>query len=786
MVKTAKAFQEKVEISQMLRKWLEPRLAPKLDKGLSCEQAWGEIIKEISINALSTLPLSTFATAISNLNQMNVSKKIRLIEKILNITPHPENASGETINKISAILVSILLPKNNPNGISSSDIDVNFMKITKTILRQSHGDWIDANEVLSNFLNICSASYNFEKNVYVLYPFLNDVTKFVKSLNNNQKTGMDKFFSCLQRITIESGYRLNDLIQINVPDRQKDFSERFLNNYIPRCVPLIFHCSGKNISDMQRDYLRHNKKSLKRPCWHNQHQLILLILQKAPNYTMSHNELIDASITLDERLSAETGLPRVFSGQSPKSSASFCLVNNSEKYFKELNLPYSKNIYYKLAFIPNDIDDAIRHYNNWMRKLINHDWPLCFGKLKKNKQGSTIVNSGHVVMLSVGTTTQFHLRCRQCAADTNCDMKLPSCTKCRTKGTLCVYQLQTVELNKKHQTRKSKNIYDNNVKFGKFTVATDEEIIEGLDLTNVPKSLADVVEIKKSTIRNAGNGLFAKINLPIATPLGFYFGVPMSEDEFDQNKDKVGRSSHYSMRYKDMILDATDDNGQPFTDPKGKIHCPFHFMNEDPFGNIVFLEGSTVNQVICWTKRDIKKGEELFVYYGRDVDREHWGRAVKNGDGKIKISDYNVVGTPTKQINKKKRNKQDYDDDNYYNYHLSQKSFMVKDIEKKNSAIIQFGKNYNDNDDDNSNKDNYYKEIRSESSRSKKKQKNNTINLNSTDNSKSKNENGSNKHHDDGDGDEPDFKTRRRVLRRIGPDNSPNDLKLYLFGIFII
>ncbi|RIA97588.1 hypothetical protein C1645_751936, partial [Glomus cerebriforme] len=50
-------------------------------------------------------------------------------------------------------------------------------------------------------------------------------------------------------------------------------------------------------------------------------------------------------------------------------------------------------------------------------------------------------------------------------------------------------------------------------------------------------------------------------------------------------------------------------------------------MNEDPFGNMVFLEGSEVNQVICWTKRDIKKGEELFVYYGGDVDREHWGHA---------------------------------------------------------------------------------------------------------------------------------------------------------------
>src|SRR6185437_7453630 len=72
--------------------------------------------------------------------------------------------------------------------------------------------------------------------------------------------------------------------------------------------------------------------------------------------------------------------------------------------------------------------------------------------------------------------------------------------------------------------------------------------------------------------------------------------------------------------------DATNDAGEPFTDPNGKIHCPFHFMNEDPFGNMVFLEGYEVNQVICLTKRDIRKGEELFVYYGHEVDRAHWGQ----------------------------------------------------------------------------------------------------------------------------------------------------------------
>jgi len=135
--------------------------------------------------------------------------------------------------------------------------------------------------------------------------------------------------------------------------------------------------------------------------------------------------------------------------------------------------------------------------------------------------------------------------------------------------------------------------------------------------------LGDVVEVRPLTIPNADNGLFADRNLPMATPLGFYFDVPMMEDEFDHLKDKVGRASHYSMRYKHTILDATDERGEPFTDPSGPIFCPFHFTNEDPFGNVVVLEGSEVNQVICWTKRDNKKGEELFVYYGGDVDREH-------------------------------------------------------------------------------------------------------------------------------------------------------------------
>ncbi|KAF9133780.1 hypothetical protein BGW39_008957 [Mortierella sp. 14UC] len=166
----------------------------------------------------------------------------------------------------------------------------------------------------------------------------------------------------------------------------------------------------------------------------------------------------------------------------------------------------------------------------------------------------------------------------------------------------------------------------------------DEYRLEDLDLSSVPTSLSDVVRVGVSTIPNSGNGLFANVDLPASTPLGFYFGVPMTENEFDSLKDGVGVASHYSIMYRRTVLDATDEKGMPYSDPNGRLYCPFHFMNEDPNGNISFITGSVVNQVICTTNRDVKAGEELFVFYGKEVDR-FWaqgqdGSGSEGGDAK--------------------------------------------------------------------------------------------------------------------------------------------------------
>ncbi|KAF9128758.1 hypothetical protein BGW39_004783 [Mortierella sp. 14UC] len=168
--------------------------------------------------------------------------------------------------------------------------------------------------------------------------------------------------------------------------------------------------------------------------------------------------------------------------------------------------------------------------------------------------------------------------------------------------------------------------------------------LEDLDLSRVPSSLAEVVEVKESLLPHAGRGLFAKTDIPAGTPLGFYFGVPMTENEFDSLKEGVGAASQYSIMYRKTVLDATDEQGQPFKQElqgvssngqgegqvvvegqvKGEeLLCPFHFLNEDKDGNVSFITGSQVNQVICTTNRAIRAGDELLVFFPRESER-HW------------------------------------------------------------------------------------------------------------------------------------------------------------------
>ncbi|KAG0327399.1 hypothetical protein BGZ99_007729 [Dissophora globulifera] len=418
-----------------------------------------------------------------------------------------------------------------------------------------------------------------------------------------------------------------------------------------------------------------------KPRWHTQPYMMFLALRAMPDRTAARQELIMAAVELDKKFSAEKGLPRVFTGKTPMNSASACLTNNGDKYFIPFKPEGSRSTHFRLAYEPGNFDTAANEYNSWMDQLIQHDWPRCFSVMKedtsctRNSPCLEAVVKGEAERPEMQHTASSPESRKRGAdgADHEQVQELGNIKKVKAEtedeaedATLQQQQLQ-LQLLQQRQREAAESREDRRVAYrmqkldleassrayngadscpptpiatspttGPIDHVDFNNVVHGkgsqdLDLTTVPTSLADIVRVDVSSVPNAGNGLFAKIDLPAGTPLGFYFGVPMTENEFDSLKDGVGQASQYSIMYRRTVLDATDEQGEPYTDPNGRMYCPFHFMNEDPDGNVSFITGSIVNQVICTTNRNVAAGEELFVFYGREMDRNWATGAAASG-----------------------------------------------------------------------------------------------------------------------------------------------------------
>ncbi|KAI7878318.1 hypothetical protein K492DRAFT_132847 [Lichtheimia hyalospora FSU 10163] len=369
-----------------------------------------------------------------------------------------------------------------------------------------------------------------------------------------------------------------------------------------------------------------SSRSSAQPRWHNQAYMLFLALRESPNRSLPRKQLIDGALEMDKRISRDRGLPKVFKGKTPANSASASLTTNTDRLFIPFKPEGSRSTHFKLAYEPGNFQGAVEEYRKWERKLVDHDWPFCFGVLKKkpeneppkeNQDGMACSLRAPMDGLSQPQSTQptGTVDNTKDAMDTDSTTShdpVPTAAAATAPGSSSLATSAQPATNHNQDNKSTEPV-------------VPEVTLEDLDLSNVPKTWRDILRVGDSTIPNAGKGLFATRKLPHNTPIGFYFGVPMTEDEYDSLKDRVGRASEYSIMYRRTVLDATDSQGQPFTDPEGEMYCPFHFMNEstEKQSNILFIEGAVVNQVICWTKRDIEPGEELFVWYGSDVER-HW------------------------------------------------------------------------------------------------------------------------------------------------------------------
>ncbi|KAI9315678.1 hypothetical protein BX666DRAFT_334290 [Dichotomocladium elegans] len=286
------------------------------------------------------------------------------------------------------------------------------------------------------------------------------------------------------------------------------------------------------------------------PRWHSQAYLLFIALRQHPEKCLPRTDLIRAALDLDEKISKERNLPRLFRGKTPMNSASAILTHNIDRYFIPYRPAGSRCLHFRLAYDPGNLKDAIRAYNRWESELIRNGWPMYFGRPIR-QQGSSSLDK---------VSTEF----------------------------------DEFLLNRRHGSR------------GAY------------DTTQVPRSWSDVVRVVTGDQQQTR--VVAVRKLPANIPVGFYFGVPLTSDEFDSLKDGIGVAAEKCVLYGKNILDPTDDEGQLL---HKEIYCPFHYMREttDPMqANMLLLEGTVLNQVICWTKREIQQGEELLLIDKKDLE----------------------------------------------------------------------------------------------------------------------------------------------------------------------
>jgi hypothetical protein len=337
-----------------------------------------------------------------------------------------------------------------------------------------------------------------------------------------------------------------------------------------------------------------------KPRWWNQTYVIFLVLRRE-NRLMSRGELIPKVLELEKEIAKKRGLPTLFHGKTPQNTVSGRLTENNEKYFVKIIPEGTKRQFFKVSFQPGDFISAFGKYKEWTAKLIEQDWPYFFGdrnaQESPNKSSQSLERSIQLSLSSTNEGTEIPLESQNVALDQlNIHVRLSDCDDLDPST-------KTVTLN-----GGTRNMLNNNI------LQTKKDYF-------IPKNIDEVLEVRESLIPNAGKGVFAKIDIPKHTYLGFYFGVPVDEDEFDSLKDGVGVASQYAHRYNHTVLDATNEDGILYDQVIEDLKCPFYYINESKKVNIAFVDGAVVNQIICMNTKFIHKGDELYVHYGPEISR---------------------------------------------------------------------------------------------------------------------------------------------------------------------
>ena len=135
------------------------------------------------------------------------------------------------------------------------------------------------------------------------------------------------------------------------------------------------------------------------------------------------------------------------------------------------------------------------------------------------------------------------------------------------------------------------------------------------------KDVPYFIEIKYSTINNAGLGVFAKQNIPKDFFLGNYVGKYMIIDNNNHNNHNYYMCSVQKYNKSMYFIDSSC---LEFSNWTRFINCGLN-KNMNNLRTINLIHKTDENQnglLLFYSTRNIKKGEEIFFEYGEKFKKE--------------------------------------------------------------------------------------------------------------------------------------------------------------------
>jgi len=146
----------------------------------------------------------------------------------------------------------------------------------------------------------------------------------------------------------------------------------------------------------------------------------------------------------------------------------------------------------------------------------------------------------------------------------------------------------------------------------------------------------ELVVVKDSLVPGAGLGVFARKDIEKGTVLGQYPGIPRSDVEMAAKCMLAPMAREYCFLSRPgSMLDPTDHRGRPSTSPSPGLWWPFgvdvtlSYVNEPGKGSVVNVavedDPEDVEGLLFVADCDIRCGAEIYIDYGVNYDRSHYG-----------------------------------------------------------------------------------------------------------------------------------------------------------------